>query len=306
MERMWRQGGLEDAETGGIGELSLYDQHPADLGSEVAARQTDIGLQQNMERLLDQVEKALKRIDEGTYGTCERCGGPIGKERLDAVPYATLCIGCQEEVDGPATAAPRRSDAVRIGNGRTAPRGPGNGSGEVDLAGGHYARHVPGDSDRPIEETVLEPPFGRTFRDGDDYTAFDGEDAWQDVARYGTSNTPSDVPGSVSMDEVYVDADEARGIVESVEAVMDIGGRGVTEADIFPEPDHVAAQSETRPGGVGAEGMMLGYLDGPLDSNIDADAFTDAFIDAPDDASTDALHVFDDDEEGDERWGDSR
>lgn len=240
---MWRQGGLEDAETGGIGELSLYDQHPADIGSEVAARQTDIGLQQNMERLLDQVEKALKRIDEGTYGTCERCGGAIGKERLDAVPYATLCIRCQEEADAPATAAPRRSDALPIGDGGGTRPGTTGRPHEVDLAGGHYARHVPGDSDRPIEETVLDPPFGRTFRDGDDYTGYDGEDAWQDVARYGTSNTPSDVPGSVSMDEAYIDADEARGIVESVEAVIDIGGRGVAEADIFPEPDHAAQRS---------------------------------------------------------------
>lgn len=244
IERIWRSG-LEDAETGGIGELSMYDQHPADLGSELAARQTDVGLQQNIERLLDQVERALKRIDEGTYGTCERCGRPIGKQRLEAIPYATMCIECQEEVDGPATNAPGRSDAVPA----TDP-------------GGNYARHVPGDSDRPIEETALAPPLGRTFRDDGDSTAYDGEDAWQDVARYGTSNTPSDVPGAVKMDEAYVDSDEDVGIVEPVEAIVDIGGRGVSEPEFFPEPDHKPQRRRTRPGGVGSEGMSLGVADG--------------------------------------------
>lgn len=271
MDRMW-QSGLEDAETGGIGELSLYDQHPADLGSELAARQTDLGLQQNIDRLLDQVERALKRIDEGTYGTCERCGRPIGKERLEAVPYATMCIACQEEVDGPATKTPRPSDAI-----------PGGGVGGVHRteATHHYGEHVPGRSDRPIEETALEPPFGRTFRDGDDYAAYDGEDAWQDVARYGTSNTPSDVPGAVGMGDVYIDADEAVGIVEPVESVIDIGGRGVTEADIFPEPDHERQLRYTRPGGVGADGMSLGVIDSnEADDDSDSDSDSDSNSDS--------------------------
>lgn len=224
MEGMWRSG-LEDAETGGIGELSLYDQHPADLGSELAARQTDFGLQQNIERLLEQVEKALKRIDEGTYGRCERCGRPISKERLEAIPYASTCVDCQEEMDG-------------------------------ERAQGGSA-----DSDRPVEETVTAPPFGRTFRDGDDYAAYDGEDTWQDVARYGTSNTPSDEPGAVKVGEADTDADEPVGIVEAVEAVIDIGGRGVTEADVFPDPDHVRQRRQARPGGAGAESMPLGLDD---------------------------------------------
>src|SRR5690625_3194166 len=109
LKNMW-QHGFEDAETGGIGELSLYDQHPADLGAELNARQTDLGLQQNIERMLEQVEKALRRIETGGYGTCERCGRTIDRERLDAMPYVTLCITCQTEVDGSASSAHRRSD----------------------------------------------------------------------------------------------------------------------------------------------------------------------------------------------------
>jgi len=115
-----RQTGLEDAETGGIGELSLYDQHPADLGSELAARQTDIGLMDNMDRLLEQIERALKRIDEGTYGTCERCGRPIPRERLEALPHASTCVECQEREEqaaggGPAGGGPRGAGAAEGG-----------------------------------------------------------------------------------------------------------------------------------------------------------------------------------------------
>ena len=45
------------------------------------------------------IDAALARIDAGTYGTCERCGRPIGQERLEAIPYATLCIDCKREVE---------------------------------------------------------------------------------------------------------------------------------------------------------------------------------------------------------------
>ena len=70
---------------------------------------------------------------------------------------------------------------------------------------------------RPIEEEALHPPFGRSFRDRTSTVGYDGEDAWQDVARYGTAESPSDVGGAVSYDELYVDGDERRGAVEEVE-----------------------------------------------------------------------------------------
>lgn len=46
-----------------------------------------------------EIDHALKAIDEGTYGTCERCGRAINPERLEAKPWATLCIQCQEALD---------------------------------------------------------------------------------------------------------------------------------------------------------------------------------------------------------------
>ena len=73
--------------------------------------------------------------------------------------------------------------------------------------------------ERPIEEEPLSPPFGRTFTDGSDSTAFDGEDAWQAVARYGTSDSPQDVPGAVSYNDLASDEDEQTGAVEAVEAL---------------------------------------------------------------------------------------
>ncbi len=49
--------------------------------------------------ILEQISDALRKIDQGSYGTCDRCSQPINIERLKAIPYATLCIECQETVE---------------------------------------------------------------------------------------------------------------------------------------------------------------------------------------------------------------
>ena len=75
------------------GDLSIgMDDHLADSATETYLRELDEGLEENAEHLLAEVAQALRRIDEGTYGTCVVCGRPIGEERLEALPYATLCI----------------------------------------------------------------------------------------------------------------------------------------------------------------------------------------------------------------------
>jgi DnaK suppressor protein len=75
------------------GDLSIgKDDHIADSASETFMRELDGGLEENAEHLLEKVEGALQRIDEGTYGTCAVCGRKIPDERLQAVPYATLCL----------------------------------------------------------------------------------------------------------------------------------------------------------------------------------------------------------------------
>lgn len=75
------------------GDLSIgSDDHIADSATETYMRELDGGLEENAEHLLAEIEGALRRIEEGTYGTCVVCGREIPKERLAAVPWASLCI----------------------------------------------------------------------------------------------------------------------------------------------------------------------------------------------------------------------
>jgi len=75
------------------GDLAIGSgDHIADSATDTFMRELDEGLEENAEHLLEEIEGALRRIDEGTYGVCDACGRSIGEERLEAVPYATLCI----------------------------------------------------------------------------------------------------------------------------------------------------------------------------------------------------------------------
>jgi DnaK suppressor protein len=68
----------------------------ADVGSKGLERDAEMSLAANQRELLLQTEKALDRLDKGTYGQCEMCGEPIGKNRLMAFPRATLCMTCKQ------------------------------------------------------------------------------------------------------------------------------------------------------------------------------------------------------------------
>jgi DnaK suppressor protein len=75
------------------GDLAIGSgDHLADSASETYMRELDEGLEENAEHILVEIDAALGRIEEGSYGLCADCGGLIGEERLLAVPYATLCI----------------------------------------------------------------------------------------------------------------------------------------------------------------------------------------------------------------------
>lgn len=89
-------GSLEDE----TAELSFADNHLGDVASITFDRELDEGLEEGAERRLEQIDAALRRIEEGSYGTCAVCGKPIGEERLRAVPWATLCIEDQRKQDG--------------------------------------------------------------------------------------------------------------------------------------------------------------------------------------------------------------
>jgi DnaK suppressor protein len=68
----------------------------ADVGSTTLERDHELQLANNARNMLNQIERALSRIDDGTYGVCESCGKAIGKGRLQAFPRATLCVSCKE------------------------------------------------------------------------------------------------------------------------------------------------------------------------------------------------------------------
>ena len=77
------------------GEGSGDDQ--ADAGAATWEREHELSLTNNAKELLEQIEHALERIEEGTYGACESCGNAIGKMRLQAFPRATLCLTCKQK-----------------------------------------------------------------------------------------------------------------------------------------------------------------------------------------------------------------
>ena len=79
------------------GEDAVFDNHLADTATETYDRELDYTLEENSENVLAEIDAALKRIDDGTYGICTNRGEQIPLERLEALPWATLCIDCQRE-----------------------------------------------------------------------------------------------------------------------------------------------------------------------------------------------------------------
>lgn len=127
-------------------ELSVYDNHPADIASETFEMEMRLNLEESEKRHLDEINDALNKIEDGTYGVCETCGKSIREERLEIIPYTAQCSRCSE-------------------NNSTIPL-------EEKI------------NTRPVEEEDLNYPFGRTFNDDSRFNGFDGEDSWQAVARY--------------------------------------------------------------------------------------------------------------------------
>ncbi len=77
-------------------EEASLEQHQADVGTETFDRERDLSILEQIEAELDDVERALRRLDEGSYGVCEACGGPIDDERLRVRPEARFCVSDQE------------------------------------------------------------------------------------------------------------------------------------------------------------------------------------------------------------------
>ena len=69
-----------------------FDEEYADAGTNTFEREKDLSLVNNLRDLMDRIDKALAKMDDGTYGLCARCGKPIEKARIKALPYANLCL----------------------------------------------------------------------------------------------------------------------------------------------------------------------------------------------------------------------
>ncbi|UFN45532.1 TraR/DksA family transcriptional regulator [Nocardioides okcheonensis] len=97
-ERLTTSVGEAEAELAGLmrdaGDGAGHDQ--ADVGASSFERDHELTVLAKEREMLVQLERALARIDDGTYGVCESCGNPIGKNRLMAVPHATLCMSCKQ------------------------------------------------------------------------------------------------------------------------------------------------------------------------------------------------------------------
>ncbi|VEF47140.1 TraR/DksA family transcriptional regulator [Bacillus freudenreichii] len=144
-------------------ELSSYDNHPADLGTELYEREKDMALSVHEEDQLGKVEAALSLMENGTYGQCKVCGKDIPYDRLEAIPYTTTCMEHTLEQSIP--------------------------------------------DDRPNEEDYLKPAYDNSFAGRHKEEGIrDYHDSFQEVAKYGTSETPSDFEGDYdSYGDLYDD-----------------------------------------------------------------------------------------------------
>jgi RNA polymerase-binding protein DksA len=90
---------LKKSRTEGNGDLSRMPIHMADIGTDNFEQEFTLSLMESEEVTLENIEAALERIEDGTYGLCEECGVKIPKKRLGAVPYASMCVRCASQLE---------------------------------------------------------------------------------------------------------------------------------------------------------------------------------------------------------------
>ena len=90
------QDGLNRSQRDAAGDLSGYSFHMADMATDNFDREFTLGLASNVQDLLNQIDSALRKIEDGSFGLCEKTYKQIPKKRLMAMPYARLCIEAQE------------------------------------------------------------------------------------------------------------------------------------------------------------------------------------------------------------------
>ncbi|MCL6627186.1 MAG: TraR/DksA C4-type zinc finger protein, partial [Alicyclobacillus shizuokensis] len=101
LEKQYRdleQGNLLASQSDFSGEMPFEEEYAAS-GTSTFERERDLSLSENVKDLLQKVNEALERIENGTYGICEMCEEEIAPERLEALPFTRLCVTCQSEIE---------------------------------------------------------------------------------------------------------------------------------------------------------------------------------------------------------------
>lgn len=88
---------LKKSQKDASGDISGYTYHMADVATDTYDREFSMGLASNERKYIYELDDALKKIEDGTFGACEDCNSLISKTRLRAIPYARLCVKCQEK-----------------------------------------------------------------------------------------------------------------------------------------------------------------------------------------------------------------
>lgn len=88
---------LKTSQRDAAGDLSAYSLHMADMATDNYDREFSLSLADNEQKVLNRIAQALEKIESKTFGLCELCSKKISKVRLRAVPYAELCVPCQEK-----------------------------------------------------------------------------------------------------------------------------------------------------------------------------------------------------------------
>ncbi|HHW47047.1 MAG TPA: conjugal transfer protein TraR [Clostridiaceae bacterium] len=161
-------------------ELSSYDNHPAEIGTDLFGVEMNTALKVHEEHLLKEIHDALGRIDDGSFGKCEFCGNEISEERLEALPYARLCIDCEEN---------KAIDPEILAN------------------------------SRPNEERVLDAPLGRKYLNQREDDEYEGLDQFYDLMKYGSSDSPQDLGGYHEYEEYYTNETDKQGIVDDMDDI---------------------------------------------------------------------------------------
>lgn len=161
-------------------ELSNYDNHPAEIASELFRVELNSALRVHEENILQDIKDALGRLGDGSYGTCAHCGAEIPAERLEVLPYARLCVRCADDME---------SEPIRQHKGRA------------------------------NEELVLDAPLGRKYLNKQEDDEHEGMDQLNDLMKYGSSDSPQDLGGYHDYEEFYTNEIDQQGIVDDMDRI---------------------------------------------------------------------------------------